>query len=354
MRDLPPLDPIFGLKLPGRRGRNGPSSRRLRFATSSATWARLMRNAGGAQQVVVRVTSRGYTHGRAQAHAAYLIRQGKLTGEDENGFALLDRESVREKLDGWRLSRDVVFLDDKTHEPPEKRKKLGQTLHMVFSMPAGTDPLKVLQGVRQLAAVEFDRHEHILVLHDPATDPSKHRGKNPHVHVLLKTLSLDGRRLQVGKSELRYFREAFAEQMRSLGVEANASSRHERAVLKNSESLGSRKMWERLVEEHGSIDEAKTRLRRARELPDLAMPPSSVKRTFDIVRRGYVDAIKHLSRSAREEDLKAAQVLRQYVEQFPILRATREQIDQRIEALRESLSTNTPGQRKGRGGERTR
>ncbi len=113
-------------------------------------------------------------------------------------------------------------------------------------------------------------------------------------------------------------------------------------------------MWERLVEEHGSMDEAKARLRRARELPDLTMPPSSVKRTFDIVRRGYVEAIQRLSRSAREEDLKAAQVLRQYVEQFPLLRTTREQIDQRIEALRESLSTNTPGQRKGRGDERTR
>jgi hypothetical protein len=224
----------------------------------------------------------------------------------------------------------------------------------VFSMPAGTDPLKVLQGVRQVAAVEFDRHEHILVLHDPATDPSKHRGKNPHVHVLLKTLSLDGRRLQVGKAELHYFREVFAEQMRSLGVEANASSRRERAILKRPEDLKSRKMWERLVEEHGSVDEAKARLRRARDLPDLTMPPSTVKRSFEIVRRGYVDAIERLSRSAREEDLKAVLVLRQYVEQFPILRATREQIDQRIEALRESLSTNTPGQRKSRGDERTR
>jgi hypothetical protein len=354
MRDLPPLDPIFGLKLPGRRGRNGPSARRLRFATSSATWARIMRNAGGAQQVVVRVTSRGYSHGRAQAHAAYLIRQGKLTGEDENGFALLDRESVREKIDGWRLSRDVVFLDDKTHEPPEKRKKLGQTLHLVFSMPAGTDPLKVLQGVRQLAAIEFERHERILVLHDPSTDPSRHRGKNPHVHILLKTLSLDGRRLQVGKFELSYFRQAFAEQMRSLGVEANASSRQERAVWKQPEKLKSVKMWERLIEEHGSIDEAKARLRRARELPDLTMPPSSLKHTFDIVRRGYIDAIKRLSQSAREEDLKAALALRQYVEQFPILRTTREQMDQRIEALRDSLSTSKRVQRKARDDERTR
>ena len=47
--------------------------------------------------------------------------------------------------------------------------------------------------------------------------------------------------------------------------------------------------------------------------------------------------------------------LRHYVEQFPILRTTREQMDQRVHELRESLSTtNTPGQRKSRGDERTR
>jgi hypothetical protein len=353
--NLPPFDPVFALKVPGRRGRSGPSSRRMRFATESATWARVMRNAGGTQQVVVRITSKGYTHGRAQAHAAYLIRQGKLTGEDENGFSLLDRESVLEKVDGWRLSRAVVFLDDKTHLPPEQRKKLRQTLHIVFSMPKGTDPLKVLQGVRQLAALEFAKHERILVLHDPATDPSKHRGKNPHVHVLLKALSTDGRRLQVDKADLFHFRQAFAEQMRALGVEANASSRLERAVLKRPESLASIKMWKRLVDEHGSIDAAKARMRRARELPDLTLPPAAnVKQAFDLVRSGYLDAIGKLSQSQREEHLKAALVLRHYVEQFPILRSTREQIDKRVEALRDSLSTNTPGQRKSRGDERTR
>lgn len=48
---------------------------------------------------------------------------------------------------------------------------------------------------------------------------------HPHVHVLLKALGEDGMRLNVRKATLRSWRAQFAENLRQLGVAANATER---------------------------------------------------------------------------------------------------------------------------------
>lgn len=50
-------------------------------------------------------------------------------------------------------------------------------------------------------------------------------GDHPHVHVLLKALGEDGMRLNVRKATLRSWRAQFAENLRQLGVAANATER---------------------------------------------------------------------------------------------------------------------------------
>lgn len=61
----------------------------------------------------------------------------------------------------------------------------------------------------------------------------------------------------------------------------------------------------------------------------------------------------HLSQPQRDEGLKFDRPVGRAVSD--LAHATREQMDQRVHELRESLSTtNTPGQRKSRGDERTR
>ena len=89
---------------------------------------------------------------------------------------------------------------------------------MIFSMPPGTPPQKVLSAVRTLAREEFAlKHRYAMVLH---TDEP-----HPHVHVVVKALGEDGRRLNIRKETLRNWRREFARHLREEGVAANATDR---------------------------------------------------------------------------------------------------------------------------------
>src|SRR5580698_10370129 len=88
-------------------------------------------------------------------------------------------------------------------------------------MPPGTPPLKVLEAVKRFAREEFAlQRRYAMVLH---TDEP-----HPHVHVLLKATSEQGRRLNIRKATLRHWRSEFARHLRELGVPANATERYVR------------------------------------------------------------------------------------------------------------------------------
>jgi hypothetical protein len=107
--------------------------------------------------------------------------------------------------------------------------------------------------------------------------------------------------------------------------------------------------------EFDQVDATKAKLWRRRQLVDLTLPlPPALAKAMEMAKDDYLLVINRLSQSRREEDLRFARAAREWVEQFPILRTKREQMDQRAQELRDSLSTNTPGQRKSRGDERTR
>jgi hypothetical protein len=386
------FEPLVGLSIPGGKGRAGPSSTRHRYQTGSAIGKRLARMVRRDPQVMVKVTSRGYCAGHALAHAAYITRvqHDSLIARDEIGFELLDWGAVRQKIDGWRLSRDVVYLDPDPRRPvisdfgklvrkidPEKpsarpvvddfgnvvkqkpARKLRQSVHMIFGMPAGTDPQKVLEATGSLARAEFAGHEYIMVLHEPSTDTKRKPEPpppHPHVHVLVSALSVDRRhRLKVNKEDLFHFRQQFAKELRDLGVRATASSRLERLQPVRGESLRQRKRRERLEREFkDAAASTKHRLRRDRELPDLSLPTASqsVKSAFVLARQDYETLIHKLSRDQRREHLLVAQQLREYVDQIPMFRLSKEQLDRRAQALRDSLVPKVRG--KPRDDERTR
>jgi hypothetical protein len=234
-----PFEALLGVSLPGKRGRVGPHATVTGQAqTRDQVLGRIARNVRGVPQVMVKITSRGYSSSKAQAHAAYLTDHGQLPGEDEQGFDLPNSKSIRAKLEGWRLSKEIIFLDRKVHLPDDQRKKQRQTHHVVLGMPPGTDPTKLMDAARRFARIEFRAHEYVLVLHEPVTD-TRRRGKDgnapppkhPHVHFVVRSMGDDGRHLRTFKDDMRRWRETFAEQLREVGVPANASSKLERGRL---------------------------------------------------------------------------------------------------------------------------
>lgn len=89
---------------------------------------------------------------------------------------------------------------------------------VLFSMPPGTPPAKVLKAVQNFAREEFAlKHRYAMVLH---TDEP-----HPHVHMVIKAVSEQGVRLNIRKDTLREWRQKFAEQLRREGVAANATER---------------------------------------------------------------------------------------------------------------------------------
>lgn len=89
---------------------------------------------------------------------------------------------------------------------------------LVFSMPPGTSPEKVLTAVQNLCREEFAlKHRYVMALH---TDSS-----HPHVHVVLKAKSEQGKRLNIHKPTLKEWREKFAHHLRAQGVVASATPR---------------------------------------------------------------------------------------------------------------------------------
>lgn len=55
---------------------------------------------------------------------------------------------------------------------------------------------------------------------------------HPHVHVLIKSVSATGKRLNLRKEDLRYLRERFAVLAKQHGIELNATSRAQRGQFK--------------------------------------------------------------------------------------------------------------------------
>ena len=152
----------------------------------------------------------------AGKHLDYISRYGKLELETDDGERVHGRIG-KVLLEDWDVDIDDVrrqgeLAATKGRKPPKLIHKL------MFSMPPGTPPEKVLAAVRNFAREEFwGQHRFALVLH---TDED-----HPHVHLVLKAVSEQGVRLNIKKATLRQWRLEFARNLRLLGVLANATER---------------------------------------------------------------------------------------------------------------------------------
>jgi hypothetical protein len=174
---------------------------------------------------MVKVLSRGGQDLKAIGrHLGYLNRGGEVDIETDDGQRLSGKGIEEELLEDWDLDleehRRKADLESWSTRPPPK------LVHkLMFSMPAGTPPEKVLAAVKNFAREEFGLvHRYALVLH---TDEP-----HPHVHMVVKAVSELGVRLNIRKETLRRWRGEFARQLQAQGVEANATQRQFRGVTR--------------------------------------------------------------------------------------------------------------------------
>lgn len=153
----------------------------------------------------------------------YISRNGQLITTDEQNARIEGTDAMRDTHGAWNL--------DMQRMRSGKGEALHPTFNFIFSMPAKTEPDKLLDAVQVFAREHFAGHQYVMALHTPETEPGRKKDKSPehpHVHLVLRAENDNGQRIYIRKGDLRAWRATFAALLRARGIEANASSRAER------------------------------------------------------------------------------------------------------------------------------
>ena len=284
---LPKDEPLLNITSYGRGSPGAPN--RL----TPAQVEQIRRTVRRTPEAVVKVLPRSSNDLKAAGkHLDYVGRHGELELEGDDGQRLRGRIS-KEIMEDWDLDiddirRHVDLTGQRGRSPPKLIHKL------MFSMPPGTPPNKVLGAVRNFAREQFAlQHRYAFVLH---TDEA-----HPHVHLVLKAVSEQGIRLNIKKVTLRHWRSEFARHLRDLGVAANAT---ERAVRGESQSAKKDGIYRASL--RGDSSYVRTRVEAiAKELRGGGIRAETGKRvllqTRSEVMQGWIGVADRLARSGERE-----------------------------------------------------
>jgi len=184
-----------------------------------------------APQVMVKVTGGGRGMRAIAAHFRYISKNGRLDIGDDRDEVIKGSSAVRDLSEDWRFSGGLI-----PEEAPDNGRR--EAFNIMLSMPRGTDPLAVHRAALEFARVELAGHKYVMVLHD-------HQA-NPHVHISVRAEGRAGQRLNPRKADLHRWRELFAEKLRDLGVDAEATRRPTRGATRLYDQL-----WKRKARESG-------------------------------------------------------------------------------------------------------
>lgn len=296
--------------------------KRNRVKDIEAAKAKIRRTVRKAPEVLVKVSGgvKGGQH--LKSHMDYITRNGRIEAENERGQMIQTRDQLREEHRHW------------VEQLGKPRKNERDTLNLVLSMPAGTDPEAVRKAAREFAKEQFSNHQYLMALHCKENDKDT---KNPHVHLTVKTRGLNGERLHPRKADLQEWRESFAEKMRQQGYEAEATPRRSRGVVQKAKKqvvwgLENRpaKLDDKgnpVLNEQGKPIVKGSRVMRAKleeAAADLqgrggAGNPyrDKIKATQDEVRAGWLAGAKALAGSPDKEDQALARQVAEFVEGLP-------------------------------------
>src|SRR3546814_17006264 len=95
-----------------------------------------------------------------KAHLDYIGRKGAVDIETRDGEILTSKDDIAERAAEWSDTLEW------------RSRPTVSSVSLIFSMPEGTDPDKVLGAVRGLAHAELsDNHDYVLALHTDTPRP---------------------------------------------------------------------------------------------------------------------------------------------------------------------------------------
>jgi hypothetical protein len=179
---------------------------------------RLSRIANHVPEVMVKITGSDHSAKMLKAHIDYISRNGDIALTTEHEEQIHQRISKQELQQRWG------------HELTEKGKSVyAESYHIVFSMPPNTPRIEFRQATEETIKKLFAGHQYYYAEHQDT--------EHPHVHVVVKALDINGKRLSTKKADLHRWRQYFAHTLREHGVQAEATKRAQRAkILKADKS----------------------------------------------------------------------------------------------------------------------
>jgi len=317
----------------GRKGKNIAGGRYSKPAPTSrpAVREKLAATVRKAPEVMVKISGGGKDMRSIKAHMDYISRNGAVELEDEQGRVHQGKEDVRAVRDDWR-GGGIPYEDGKKRE----------AFNIVLSMPPGTDRASVKKAARAFASELFGNHQYVFAAHEDE--------KHPHVHLAVKAVDLDGVRLNPRKADLQRWRETFAEKLREQGIEANATPRGVRGVVKKAEkqavrhidneyAKGRRKAPARVSVSQREAAELEARAGRSHVNPaqdNIIARRKQVQRDFGTVARALA--------TGDQGDKRLAVEVVQFVKQMPPIKTRHAE---QVEALQRSATQSGQGVERG-------
>jgi hypothetical protein len=229
------------------------------------------------------------------------------------------------------------------------------SVSIVLSMPVGTDPDRMKDAVRAFARAEFgDTFPYVFAFHQDA------KGEQPHIHLSVRALGVNGERLNPRKADLADWRERFARELRGRGIQAEATPRRARGISQKPERTAVRKARERF--ERTGQNEPRVLREARREAEALARGGASaqpwdeqMRRRQAQVRATYQAAAKVLAASGDPHDQALAKDVQAFVKSMPPPVSRKVALARQIVVERQRARTgpettpDRPGPDKGRG-----
>ncbi|HKG75922.1 MAG TPA: relaxase/mobilization nuclease domain-containing protein, partial [Beijerinckiaceae bacterium] len=161
----------------------------------------------GEGSVLVALT--GTSHGREGAvyRLERLVERG--TTRTQDGRTLCDAADARAEASAWA--------------PTLRSRQVRDTMHLIASARAGTDPEVTLQAARVFLGRAFPGHAYMFARHED-------RG-HVHVHAMVVMRGASGHKLHPTITTFGRWRELYAEAAREQGLDMVASRRLERAAV---------------------------------------------------------------------------------------------------------------------------
>lgn len=280
--------------------RGGASSKSRRNAREA-----IGRAARKTPEVMVKISGSGKESKQVLGHMTYITRNGKIEAENESGEILNGLDEVKELHQAW------------SEQVGKRRANGNQTVNVLFSMPAGTNPELLKEAVRDFGRERFSNHDYIFVLHTPETDPDPDAPPHPHVHMCVRMRGHDGKRLTRQKKDLQEWRELFAEKLREKGIEAAATPRDVRGVV--------RKATRQPVYQAEKAKRSTVKAATVREAAKAVLEGQGAPRPWEIriaakqkaIRTGWLDLADALDRTSASVDGHLAEQIRSFVKNMP-------------------------------------